>query len=97
MNKTTVYYHHDGIIECIVGSEESLSEYNVRDDLIKGYIKDDDDIQKIKDGKASLTNFIIENVDAGDKPNTNGKVTIIKENSDICPKLNPSKNAVLSS
>lgn len=65
MNNTTVYYHHDGTIECIcIGSPVSLDKYDSRVDLIKGYIKHDDDIQKIRDGKACLSNFIIENIDA---------------------------------
>lgn len=65
MDEVTIYYHHDGTIECMcIGPSGSLNEYDIRVDLIKGYIKYDDDIQKIKDRKASLSNFIIENVDA---------------------------------
>ncbi len=62
MNEFIIYYHHDGSIECI--SPGSLKEYDERKNLIKELIKYNDYIQEIIDGKASLSNFVVENINA---------------------------------
>lgn len=62
MNEFIVYYHHDGTIVCI--SPRSLDEYDEQKNLIKELIKYNDDIQEIIDGTASLSNFVVENINA---------------------------------
>lgn len=62
MSEFIVYYHHNGTVECI--SPRSLNEYDERKDLIKELVKDDNYIQEIMEGKSSLHNFIVENIDA---------------------------------
>lgn len=62
MNEFIVYYHHDGAIECI--SPRSLDEYDERKDLIKELIKYNDYIQEVIEGKISLHNLIVENIDS---------------------------------
>lgn len=62
MNEFIVYYHHDGTIECI--SPRSLDEYDVQKDLIKEPIKYNNYIQEVMEGKISLHNLIVENIDS---------------------------------
>ena len=42
-------------------------------------------------------NIVIENSSGEIRLKTNGRVIIIRENSDICPRLNPDRKAVLFS
>jgi len=62
MNEFIVYYHHDGTIESI--GAQSLVEYDEQKNLIKELIKYDDNIQEIINGTVSLSNFIVENINA---------------------------------
>lgn len=60
MNEFVIYYHHNGSIECI--SPDSLKEYDEQKNLIKELIKHNDYIQEIINGEASLSNFVVENI-----------------------------------
>jgi len=62
MNEFIVYYYHDGTIQSI--GAQSLDEYDEQKNLIKELIKYNDDIQEIIVGKANLSNFIVENINA---------------------------------